>query len=69
MSYEGERNAEGKREGYGKYTYSNDDVYVGEWHDNKRHGKGEMRYASGAHYEGDFKEGKITGSGRLTQDG
>lgn len=66
MSYEGERDSLGRRDIYGKYTYTNDDVYVGEWKKDKRHGKGIMTYASGAIYEGEFKDGKISGSGRLT---
>ena len=35
----------GHREGQGKYTYSNGDVYVGEFKANKKDGIGRLLYA------------------------
>ena len=33
------------REGKGKYTYSNGDIYNGEFKNNKKHGIGKLNYA------------------------
>ncbi len=38
--YDGERNSEGERHGYGTAIYENGDKYVGEFEHGKRHGKG-----------------------------
>ena len=38
-TYEGQY-VNGKRTGYGVYTFSTGDIYEGEWKDNLRHGEG-----------------------------
>mmetsp|Transcript_43479 Transcript_43479/g.87011 ORF Transcript_43479/g.87011 Transcript_43479/m.87011 type:complete len:225 (-) Transcript_43479:1163-1837(-) len=53
--YEGEKSADGLAEGYGKATYANGDVYVGEWKQDRRDGQGTCEYASGEWYEGLWK--------------
>jgi len=39
-------------------TYSNGDVYEGDWRDGNPHGKGKMTYSNGHVYEGDWRDGK-----------
>ena len=63
--YEGEVNEENERHGKGKMTWTNGDVYEGEWKDNKEHGKGKMTWKSGNVYEGEFKDGMYDGQGKL----
>ncbi len=43
---------EGMREGKGKATYDNGDVYEGDWKDDKRQGQGILRLANGSIFEG-----------------
>jgi hypothetical protein len=50
----------------GRYTWTNGDVYVGEWLDDKRHGQGSDTFASGHRYTGGFADGKRHGSGTYT---
>ena len=50
----------------GKYTWTNGDIYEGEWVNNKRTGKGKYTWVSGDVYEGDFVDGKRTGYGKCT---
>jgi len=52
--------------GLGKYTYSNGDIYKGEWKQNQADGKGIMIYVNGETYEGEWKENKKHGKGILT---
>ena len=52
-----------KRNGEGKFKYSDDSVYQGSWIGNRRHGKGIMNYANGAVYEGQWKEDQKCGMG------
>lgn len=49
-----------------KITYSNGDVYEGEWKEGKRHGQGKITWPTGVVYEGNWKEGKRTGKGKYT---
>ena len=53
----GEVNEEGKRHGYGKMTYSCDDIYEGYWADDKLHGPGLYIWRDGGRFEGTFEEG------------
>ncbi|KER25461.1 hypothetical protein T265_07084 [Opisthorchis viverrini] len=60
---------ENQRNGVGKYTYVNGDVYEGEWRDHLRHGQGSYTFAaSKLRYEGTWKEGKIDGFGELIHE-
>jgi hypothetical protein len=61
--YEGERNAEGQREGRGACWYDNGIVYVGDWRANVPDGRGKIVYPSGDVFEGDFRAGTRDGSG------
>jgi len=40
--------------GQGKFTYSNGDVYVGEWKDGKRNGQGTYTWSGGSRYVGEW---------------
>ena len=42
-----------KKEGRGKYTFANGDVYDGEWKADKRHGHGELVCVNGNCYKGE----------------
>jgi hypothetical protein len=48
-------------------TFTNGDVYTGEFEGRKIHGRGFMVYANGDVYEGIFVDGKRHGKGKLTQ--
>ena len=47
-------------------TYSNGDVYKGNFKDGKESGNGTMRYKNGNVYTGSFKNGLPNGQGTLT---
>lgn len=54
------------KHGFGTYTYSNEDTYVGEWNNNLRHGQGTYTYASfEAKYVGAWVNGRREGMGEL----
>jgi hypothetical protein len=40
------------KHGYGKFTYTNKDIYEGEWKNDRRDGKGTVTYTNGDKYEG-----------------
>ena len=46
-----------KREGHGKYVWSNGEVYEGGWKNGKHHGKGKYRQANGEVYEVEYRNG------------
>ena len=48
---EGERNAQGEREGRGTMVYASGSMYEGQWLAGKRHGQGKFTYASGIDYD------------------
>jgi S1-C subfamily serine protease len=50
----------------GRYTWTNGDVYAGEWLDDKRHGQGTDTFANGHRYTGGFADGRRHGSGTYT---
>ena len=53
----------GMRNGYGKATFDQGDVYVGGWERDRVAGKGVMFYnTSGNIYDGLWKYGNVTGS-------
>ena len=54
--------------GKGRFTYSNGDVYEGDYANDKRHGHGVFTYYDGDKYEGEWKNGKIEGYGVYTYD-
>ncbi|GAB5368919.1 hypothetical protein AAMO2058_001360600 [Amorphochlora amoebiformis] len=75
-TYDGEY-SDGKRNGRGKYTWSNPSnndeedeeekkprsVYRGSYKHGKREGKGTARFADGGEYRGEWKEGEKSGKG------
>ena len=46
---------DGKKEGFGKYTYASGGVYEGDWAGDERRGEGKMTWASGDKYEGEVR--------------
>lgn len=54
----------GKKHGYGVFTFANGDSYVGEFRNDLRDGTGIYIYKSGARYDGGFRSGKRQGRGR-----
>lgn len=59
-----------KRNGYGVYTWTNGNVYTGEWKDDKREGTCRLVYAAGGVYEGTYSQGQKDGHGTYTwEDG
>lgn len=52
------------RHGYGRYKYTDGDVYEGFFDMGKRTGKGRLKYADGTVYEGDFVDGELEGKGK-----
>ncbi|MCB9201736.1 MAG: hypothetical protein H6604_01625 [Flavobacteriales bacterium] len=55
------------RNGFNKYTYSNGDVYEGNWVENKKQGFGKYTSAStGDVYEGNWVDDIRSGQGKLT---
>ncbi|XP_043852376.1 radial spoke head 1 homolog [Dromiciops gliroides] len=61
--YEGERNEEGERHGFGKAILPNGDKYEGQYEHGKRHGQGTYRFKNGSRYIGEYKENKKHGQG------
>ncbi|CAD8062246.1 unnamed protein product [Paramecium sonneborni] len=45
-------------------TYSNNDEYHGEMHENQKHGKGVYKFANGNRYEGDWYHNQKHGTGK-----
>jgi hypothetical protein len=56
----------GKKNGYGTYTWLNGKKYVGEFKDDRMHGQGTLIWSSGNEYVGEFKNGTIHGEGTKT---
>lgn len=50
-------------EGVGIYLWSNDDLYVGEWHSGIRTGYGRFDWGDGSFYTGYFKDNLLDGRG------
>ena len=54
QTYEGERNEQYERHGFGKATLANADTYEGQYEHGMRHGTGTYRFSNGARYVGLF---------------
>lgn len=50
--------------GYGKISFTNGDVYEGEFKDDKMNGQGRYTWHNGDIYEGEWKDGKMNGYGK-----
>ncbi|KNC54385.1 uncharacterized protein AMSG_10105 [Thecamonas trahens ATCC 50062] len=61
--YDGERNAAGRREGFGVYAPPGGGVYEGEWRNGKREGQGSYRWPDGRVYVGGWNRGRRDGIG------
>ena len=56
--------ADHMRQGFGRLSYSNGDLYEGEWNQDNKHGSGTFFWlALNATYEGEFREGVVDGAG------
>ncbi|XP_047128119.1 radial spoke head 1 homolog isoform X1 [Hydra vulgaris] len=63
--YEGSRNNNGERHGFGKCYFTNGDIYEGQYEHGKRHGSGNYQFVSGAQYIGEYQNGKKHGCGTI----
>ena len=63
---EGERNAQGEREGRGTMVYPSGDMYEGQWRAGETHGQGKYSFATGDVYEGGWVEGEMHGHGKYS---
>ncbi|CAK9808762.1 Radial spoke head 1 homolog [Anthophora quadrimaculata] len=61
--YQGERNAQGDRHGYGEALLPNGDIYVGHYCKGLRHGRGLYVFKNGARYDGEWRRGVKYGQG------
>lgn len=61
--YEGERNEQGDRHGFGKTLLPNGDMYVGRYCEGLRNGKGIYVFKNGARYDGEWRQGLKYGQG------
>ncbi|XP_065056744.1 radial spoke head 1 homolog [Rhopilema esculentum] len=64
--YEGERDEDGNRHGFGTAHLPNGDIYEGQYVRGKRQGKGVYKFHNGAKYEGDYFAGNKHGLGTMT---
>jgi hypothetical protein len=63
--YQGQCDAEGKKCGFGRWTYNANNIYEGMWKDDKQNGFGRFIYNNGGHYVGEYRDGHRYGSGVL----
>ncbi|XP_060520536.1 radial spoke head 1 homolog [Cylas formicarius] len=63
--YEGKRDEQMDRHGYGVALLPNGDIYKGEYYHGKRHGKGIYCFKNGARYNGLWRKGLKHGSGEF----
>lgn len=63
-TYCGKKTSDNLRNGTGKYVWTNDNAYSGDWSEGERTGKGLFIWANGDQFQGDFKKEKITGLGK-----
>ena len=67
ISYQGEKNSDGKYHGKGVITYRNGDKWEGEFRDGKPfNGKGTYQFPDSSKYKGEFKNGLQNGQGTYT---
>jgi len=59
MTYTGQRNSDGKRNGQGTATYADGTTYTGAFKDDKANGQGTMKDADGDTCTGAFKDGEL----------
>lgn len=61
--YEGDRNEEGERHGFGRATLPSGDTYEGHYQAGKRNGNGSYRFKNNARYLGEYLKNKKHGCG------
>lgn len=59
QKYEGGRDDQLDRHGFGRAILPNGDIYEGSYMHGKRHGKGLYVFKNGARYDGDWKNGDL----------
>lgn len=64
-TYEGSRNEEGQRHGFGEALLPNSDLYKGGYDKNLRNGYGMYVFTDGSRYEGEYVEGVRSGQGLM----
>ena len=58
---------DGKKHGFGRYTWPDGTYYDGEWRHEKKHGRGKYTYPNGrGEYDGEWKDDKQHGKGVYT---
>ena len=65
-TYTGEKDASGRPHGKGTLTYSDGNVYSGEFEEGIPHGVGVFTWAEGGSFEGEWERGAEVGKYRLT---
>ena len=65
-SYTGQLNLEKKPHGDGAYSYTNSNVYRGQFKDGLYHGEGSYEFYTGVSYKGEWQEGLRHGKGLVT---
>lgn len=63
QTYEGQKNSNDERHGFGKATLPNGDTYVGTYKNGFRHGRGIYKFKNGATYKGCYRDGLRNGKG------
>ncbi|MCP4371514.1 MAG: hypothetical protein GY797_25845 [Deltaproteobacteria bacterium] len=63
--YEGKLR-DGKRDGYGVFTWSDGTKYEGEWRNDKKDGHGVFTWPDGTKYDGELRNDKFDGQGVYT---
>ena len=53
----------GQCHGKGRLTFSNGEVYDGDWHEGKKHGQCYLQRSFGAPYKGQFENDQMHGNG------
>ena len=55
----------GKRNGYGTYTWANGNKYIGNWSNDQANGNGTYYYSGGTIYSGNMLNGRFHGYGKI----
>ncbi len=61
--YEGQVDADGKKQGHGTLTFDSGDRYAGQWEDDRMNGEGTYLFSDGDKYVGQWRDNKMNGRG------